>query len=176
MNSKKPAKADVGIVMGSDSDFSTIETTVKTLYYFGIRCDTRVISAHRTPEKASEYAAMAVRRGIKVIIAAAGGASHLAGVLASYTTLPVIGIPLKGGALDGLDSLLATVQMPAGVPVATVAIGSSGPVNAAVLAVQILALQEPDLVKRLKAYKKLLKKKVEKGNQHVQSQLEKMHE
>lgn len=173
---KRTATADVGIVMGSDSDWPSIEATVKMLHHFGVCCDTRVISAHRTPEQASKYAVTAARRGIRVIIAAAGGAAHLAGVLAAHTTLPVIGIPLKGGALDGLDSLLATMQMPAGVPVATVALGSAGPVNAAILAVQILALQQPELAKRLKAHKKALKKKVEKGNLRVQSQQEKTHE
>ncbi len=175
-NDKKKSDIDVGIVMGSDSDLPFIKATVDTIRQFAVRCETRVISAHRTPELASEYAIEASTRGLKVIIAAAGGAAHLAGVLAAHTILPVIGIPVKQGALDGLDSLLATVQMPAGVPVATVALGNAGPVNAGILAVQILALQRPELAKRLQAYKKTLKEKVKAGNQRIQLKLEENHE
>lgn len=170
---RKTAAVEVGIVMGSDSDWPFIESTVNTLHRFAVHCETRVISAHRTPELASEYAAAASRRGLKVMIAAAGGAAHLAGILAAHTTLPVIGIPVKCGSLDGLDSLLATVQMPAGVPVATVALGDAGPVNAGILAVQILALQRPELARRLQAHKKALKEKVNTGNQRIQSKVEK---
>ena len=115
----------------------------------------------------------AARRGLKVIIAAAGGAAHLGGVLAGHTSLPVIGIPIKGGALNGLDSLLATLQMPAGIPVATVTLGSAGPVNAAILAVQMLAIGKPALCKKLAKHKSSLKKKVAKGNARVQAELKK---
>ncbi len=160
-------KVAVSIVMGSDSDFPVVEKAIETLRDFGVQCETRVISAHRTPEEARSYAVGAARRGIKVVIAAAGGAAHLAGVLASHTTLPVIGIPVKGGALNGMDALLATLQMPSGVPVATVALGSAGPVNAAILAVQILALSSSDLGKRLRLHKTKLKKKVAAGDARV---------
>lgn len=167
------ATVEVAVVMGSDSDWPTLTPTVKTLKEFGLACEVRVMSAHRTPDQAAQYAAAAAQRGLKVIIAAAGGAAHLAGVLAAHTTLPVIGLPLKGGALDGLDSLLATVQMPAGVPVATVALGVGGPVNAALLAVQILALERPALADRLRAHKNRLREKVNQANANLQAQLEK---
>ena len=163
---------EVGIIMGSDSDWPIVKQAAGTLNDFGVSSESRVISAHRTPEAAMEYATTAAKRGIKVIIAAAGGAAHLGGVLAAHTTLPVIGIPIKGGALNGMDALLATLQMPAGIPVATVTLGSAGPVNAAVLAVQILALSRPALKKKLAAHKKALKKKVEKGDRNVQSSLD----
>jgi phosphoribosylaminoimidazole carboxylase PurE protein len=129
------------------------------------------MSAHRTPEVAAEYASTAARRGLRVIIAAAGGAAHLAGVLAAHTTLPVIGVPIKSSTLDGLDSLLSTVQMPSGVPVATVAVGSAGAANAAILAVQILALGRPALARQLKTFKKRLKTKVARGNARVNREL-----
>jgi len=135
---------------------------------FGVAFDVRVISAHRTPELASDYAANAEARGLKVIIAAAGGAAHLGGVLAAHTVLPVIGIPVAGGALNGLDALYATLQMPAGVPVATVTLGSAGPVNAALLAVQILGTADPELREKFRAYKDGLKDKVAEGNAKVQ--------
>ena len=166
-------RPDVGIVMGSDSDWPLVKEAADTLTDFGVACEVRVISAHRTPELASQYAAGAVRRGLKVVIAAAGGAAHLGGVLAAHTTLPVIGIPVKGGALNGMDALLATLQMPAGIPVATVTLGSAGPVNAAVLAVQILAVGKPGLRRALDAYKEKLKRKVAKGNAHVQAEIRK---
>ncbi len=168
MASKKP---QVGIVMGSDSDWPIVKTAVETLKDFGVISESRVISAHRTPELATEYAATAAKRGIKVILSAAGGAAHLGGVLAGHTILPVIGIPIKGGALNGLDSLLATLQMPSGIPVATVTLGSAGPINAAILAVQMLALSDPILRKKMVAHKRNLKKKVEKGNKRVQDDL-----
>lgn len=158
---------DVAIVMGSDSDWPVVEAAVTVLKEFAIRHEVRVISAHRTPEVASSYASGAARRGIKVIIAAAGGAAHLGGVIAAHTTLPVIGIPVKGGALNGMDALLATLQMPAGIPVATVTLGSAGPVNAAVLAVQILATSRPALAARLNEYKQKLKRKVAAGDSRV---------
>lgn len=163
------SKPVIGIVMGSDSDWPTLEHTVRTLEEFGVSHEARVISAHRTPELAAEYAREAARRGLKVIIAAAGGAAHLGGVLAAHTTLPVIGIPIKGGVLDGMDSLLSTLQMPAGIPVATVALGRAGAVNGAILAVQILALSDSRLAAVLRRHKTKLKQKVRKGNQRVQS-------
>ncbi len=166
-----PSKPEVVVVMGSDSDWPLVKKAVETLAEFDIGCDVRVCSAHRTPEDACKLAAEAQKRGIKVIIAAAGGAAHLGGVLAAHTTLPVIGIPIKGGALNGLDSLLATLQMPAGIPVATVTLGSAGPVNAAVLAAQMIALARPALRRKLTAYKRGLKRKVSKGNQNVQRDL-----
>ena len=136
--------------------------------------ETRVISAHRTPEVASEYAATAEERGLKVIIAAAGGAAHLGGVLAAGTILPVLGIPIAGGALNGIDALLAIVQMPAGIPVGTLTLGSAGPVNAALLAVQILATSDPKLRQSFRAYKEELKLKVEKGDAHVAAEIAKL--
>ena len=162
--------------MGSDSDWPLMETTAKTLAQFGVRSETRVISAHRTPQLATTYAAGASRRGLQVIIAAAGGAAHLAGVLAANTILPVIGVPVKSGALDGLDALLSTVQMPGGIPVATVALGSAGAVNAAILAIQILALRRPELAIKLQQYKRDLKVKVKKGNAHVRFHARKIHD
>ncbi|MFC1498406.1 5-(carboxyamino)imidazole ribonucleotide mutase [Verrucomicrobiota bacterium] len=164
-------KPDVGIVMGSDSDWPIMKEAVKMLDQFGIPNEVSVISAHRTPELASDYARSAARRGIKVIISAAGGAAHLGGVLAAHTILPVIGVPIKGGAINGIDSLLATIQMPAGIPVATVTLGSAGPVNAAVFAVQILAVNRAGLKKKLVKYKNSLKKKVAKGNARVKGEL-----
>ena len=130
----------VGVVMGSKSDWDTMSHTADTLEALGIPHEVRVLSAHRTPDQAVDYAATARERGLAVIIAAAGGAAHLAGVLAAKTTIPVLGVPMKGWSLDGLDSLLSTVQMPRGVPVGTLAIGKAGAVNAALLAGQILSL------------------------------------
>lgn len=165
-------KPEVAIVMGSDSDWPTVKEAALVLKEFGIACEARVISAHRTPARAAEYAESAVGRGIKVIVAAAGGAAHLGGVLAAHTTLPVIGLPIKGGALNGMDALLAIVQMPAGIPVATVTLGSAGPVNAAVLAAQILALGRADLRLKLAAYKKRLQDKVAQGDAKVRADLD----
>jgi len=161
----------VALVMGSDSDWATVQDAVTTLGEFGVGCEVRVISAHRTPDLAGEFAKGAAGRGIQVIIAAAGGAAHLGGVLAAHTTLPVIGLPIKGGALNGIDALLAIVQMPAGIPVATVTLGSAGPVNAAVLAVQILAVGNPGLRRKLESYKQGLQEKVTQGNAKVQAEL-----
>ena len=135
----------VGVVMGSKSDWDTMSHAVSTLEALGIPCEVQVMSAHRTPDVVIEYASTAKERGLEVIIAAAGGAAHLAGVVASKTTLPVLGVPMKGWALDGLDSLLATVQMPQGVPVATFAIGTAGAVNSALFAGQVLGLQHPEI-------------------------------
>ena len=165
-------KSEVALVMGSDSDWPALKDAVDTLQGFGVGCEVRVISAHRTPDLAAAFAREAVGRGVKVLIAAAGGAAHLAGVLAAHTTLPVIGIPIKSGSLNGMDSLLATLQMPAGIPVATVTLGGAGPVNAAVLAVQILALGDAALRRKLSAYKEGLRKRVAKGNAKVQAELQ----
>jgi len=131
--------------MGSKSDWDTMSHAVSTLEALGIPCEVQVMSAHRTPDVVIEYASTAKERGLEAIIAAAGGAAHLAGVVASKTTLPVLGVPMKGWALDGLDSLLATVQMPRGVPVATFAIGTAGAVNSALFAGQVLGLQHPEI-------------------------------
>ena len=143
----------VGILMGSDSDWGTMRATAETLAEFGVAREARVLSAHRTPAETTEYASTAEDRGLRVVIAAAGGAAHLAGVVAAHTTLPVIGVPMQAWALDGLDSLLSTVQMPRGIPVATVAIGKAGAVNAALLAIEILALGDPALRQRLRDYR-----------------------
>lgn len=161
----------VGILMGSDSDWPVVENTARTLADFEVAYEVRVISAHRTPELAREYAQGAARRGLKVLIAAAGGAAHLAGALAAHSTLPVIGIPVQGGALNGLDALVSTVQMPAGIPVATVAVGQSGAVNAAILAVQILATGSPELAKKLAAHRDGLREKVAKADARIQTEL-----
>jgi 5-(carboxyamino)imidazole ribonucleotide mutase len=158
----------VGIVMGSDSDWPVVEKACATLDKFGVAYETRVISAHRTPETAIEYSKSAEGRGLKVVIAAAGGAAHLAGVLASSTVLPVIGIPVAGGALNGLDALYATVQMPGGVPVATVAVGSAGPVNAALLAVQILGTADAALREKFHAHKEEIAAKVAAADKRIQ--------
>jgi 5-(carboxyamino)imidazole ribonucleotide mutase len=142
----------VAIVMGSDSDFPTVKEAVLELKKFGVPYEVRVMSAHRTPEIACEFAKNAKDNGFGVIIAAAGKAAHLAGVLAGHSTLPVIGIPIKSSTLDGLDALLATVQMPAGIPVATIAI--DGAKNAAILAVQMLAISDEELANKLVQMKK----------------------
>lgn len=142
------------IVMGSRSDLPQMQGCMEMLKQFDIPCTVRILSAHRTPEAVLELSRTAKDSGIQVIIAAAGGAAHLAGILASSTILPVIGIPIQTSALGGMDSLLSTVQMPAGVPTATVAIGKAGAKNAAILACQILALADPALQEKLLAYKK----------------------
>jgi phosphoribosylaminoimidazole carboxylase PurE protein len=139
----------VGILMGSDSDLPTMQESIRVLEAFGVPHEVHVASAHRTPDRVHRYARAAVRRGLKVLIAGAGGAAHLAGVLASQVNLPVIGVPMESGSLNGLDALLATVQMPGGIPVATVAIGRAGARNAALLAVQILALSDAALQRKL---------------------------
>jgi 5-(carboxyamino)imidazole ribonucleotide mutase len=141
----------VGIVMGSKSDYPVVERTEKILSDFGVEFTTRIISAHRTPRAAEEFASAAEENGIEVIIAAAGKAAHLGGVLAAFTPLPVIGLPVKSSTLDGLDSLLSIVQMPKGVPVATVAI--DGAENAGILAVQMLSIKYPELRQAVKEYK-----------------------
>ena len=160
-------KPVVAGLMGSDSDWPVIKETVALLDKLKIPCEVRVISAHRTPETAAEYARGAEESGLKVIIAAAGGAALLAGVMASWTTLPVIGVPLEGWALGGLDALLSTVQMPGGVPVATVAIGKAGARNAGILAGRILALQDKKLASRLRALRKELRATVASKDRNI---------
>lgn len=153
---------EVGIVMGSDSDLGVMEQTVAVLKKFGIPFEMTVASAHRSPKRASEYASSAKKRGIKVIIAGAGLAAHLAGVLAAHTTIPVIGVPIDASSLNGLDSLLSTVQMPPGIPVATVAVGKHGAWNAGVLAAQIIAVSTPEVVEMLDEFKREMATGVEK--------------
>jgi 5-(carboxyamino)imidazole ribonucleotide mutase len=143
----------VGIVMGSDSDWPVLRSAAQTLKDFGIAYEAKVLSAHRTPDAALDYAASAADRGIKVLIGAAGGAAHLAGVLAAKTQLPVLAVPMPSKHLQGLDSLLAMVQMPAGIPVATFAIGEAGAVNAALFAVATLALGDHELAQKLKDFR-----------------------
>lgn len=150
----------VSIVMGSKSDLETVQNACDVLKEFGVSYEVRVLSAHRTPMQTHQYATSLKERGVKVVIAAAGGAAHLAGVIAGNTTLPVIGIPIQTSALSGMDSLLSTVQMPKGIPVATVAIGKAGAANAAILATQILALNDVDLEKKLLEYKKKMAEKI----------------
>jgi phosphoribosylaminoimidazole carboxylase PurE protein len=156
----------IAVVMGSDSDMAVMQSCIDTLKDFGIEPAVRIISAHRTPDAAAEFAQNAAKNGIKVIIAAAGMAAHLAGALAARTTLPVIGVPLiSSSGLEGVDALLSTIQMPPGVPVATVAIGKAGAKNAAILAVQILALSDKNLAKKLADFKKAqAKKTIEKDS------------
>ena len=147
--------------MGSDSDLEIMREAAKALDDFGISYEMDVTSAHRSPDRTAGYAREAAQRGIRVIIAGAGGAAHLAGVIAAHTTLPVIGVPIPSTSLNGLDSLLATVQMPAGIPVATVAIGKPGATNAGILAAQILGLSDQKLAKKLDDHKKRLASGVE---------------
>ena len=146
-------KADVGIIMGSQSDWPTMRRTAARLTELGVAHEVKIVSAHRTPERLYEYAKSAKARGLKVIIAGAGGAAHLPGMAAALTTLPVLGGPITSKALTGLDSLYSIVQMPAGVPVGTLAIGEAGAENAALLAAQILALSDPALAQRIEAFR-----------------------
>ncbi len=161
----------VGIVMGSDSDWPKIRAVAAALDEFGVLYETRMMSAHRTPEIVRQYATMAAARGLKVIIAAAGGAAHLAGVVASHTALPVVGIPVPTDLQGGLDSLLSTVQMPGDVPVATVGLGSGGARNAGLLAVEILALSNVELQEKLAAFKHQLTEKVQEKNAALQKSI-----
>ena len=144
----------VGVVMGSRSDWDTMQHAVARLEQLGIACEVQVVSAHRTPDKLFEYAASASARGLRAIIAGAGGAAHLPGMLAAKTTVPVLGVPVQGKTLNGLDSLLSIVQMPAGVPVATFAIGSAGAANAGLFAAGILALHDPKIAAALAAFRR----------------------
>ena len=157
----------VGIVMGSASDWPSLEPAAALLQEWGIGVEVSVASAHRSPHKAQAYAREAAGRGLKIIIAAAGAAAHLAGVLAAETTLPVIGVPIPSSSLQGLDSLLSTVQMPAGVPVATMAVGAAGAKNAALLAAQILALSDSRLQEKLKQHKLELEAQVTRQNDKI---------
>jgi 5-(carboxyamino)imidazole ribonucleotide mutase len=150
----------VAVIMGSKSDWEVMRAASDTLQDFGVPHESRVLSAHRTPELAAEFASGAESRGLEVIIAGAGGAAHLAGVTAAYTTLPVLGVPMESQSLKGLDSLLSTVQMPGGVPVGTLAIGKAGAKNAALLAIAILANHRPELRQKLHQFRAEQKKKV----------------
>ncbi|MGC8731929.1 MAG: 5-(carboxyamino)imidazole ribonucleotide mutase [Halothiobacillaceae bacterium] len=143
----------VGVIMGSRSDWETMRHAVETLEAFGVPYETRVVSAHRTPDLLMEYAASAARRGLEVIIAGAGGAAHLPGMVAAKTVVPVLGVPVQSKALNGMDSLLSIVQMPGGIPVGTLAIGQAGAKNAALLAIAILANTRPDLRERLETFR-----------------------
>lgn len=159
----------VSIVMGSDSDLEIMREAAKALQEFGIAYEIDVTSAHRSPDRTADYAKKAVGRGIRVIIAGAGGAAHLAGVIAAHTTLPVIGVPIPSTSLQGMDSLLATVQMPAGIPVATVAIGRPGATNAGILAAQIIALADSAIAKKLELHKEKLARGVEEKSKKLRA-------
>ena len=161
------SKPQVSIVMGSDSDLEIMREAGKALEEFGIPYEIDVTSAHRSPERSADFAKQAADRGIKVIIAAAGGAAHLAGVIAAHTILPVIGVPIPSTSLNGMDSLLSTVQMPPGIPVATVAIGKWGATNAGILAGQILAVGDEAMVKKLHAHKAKLARGVEEKSKKL---------
>lgn len=161
MSEKKPI---VSILMGSRSDLPTMEACFNQLKEFDIPFEAHALSAHRTPNEVIALAEGAKKRGIKVIIAAAGGAAHLGGVIASSTTLPVIGVPIQTSALGGMDSLLSTVQMPGGIPVATVAIGKAGAKNAAILAAQMIALSDDEMTEKMEAFKKAMAEKVIKDS------------
>src|SRR3989441_5112950 len=152
----------VAVIMGSKSDWETMRHADETLTQFGVPHESKVMSAHRTPALTTEYTAEAEARGIEVIIAAAGGAAHLAGVVAAHTVLPVLGVPMESPALKGMDSLLSMVQMPAGIPVGTLAIGKPGAINAALLAVAILGGHRPDLRKRLHEFREEQERKIKK--------------
>jgi len=168
MKSKKPL---IGIVMGSDSDFPVMEEALRVLDSFGISYEVTVSSAHRSPRRTAEYARTAVNRGLQIIIVGAGSAAHLAGVIAAETTLPVIGIPIDSSVLKGIDSLLSTVQMPGGVPVATMAIGKAGARNAAVFAVQMLSLTNAGLRRKLINFKQDLETEVHKKAEELEKKL-----
>jgi len=162
--------AQVALIMGSTSDLPKLANVIETLRKLEIPHLVRVMSAHRTPDVVKEFAEQAEAKGLKVIIAAAGGAAHLAGVVAAHTLLPVIGIPVQGGALNGLDALLATVQMPGGIAVATVGIGSGGATNAALLAAQMLSLSDPGTKKKLLAYRDERRRQVITGDNDLQEE------
>ena len=157
----------VSVVMGSDSDLPVMEEAVKVLAEFAIPHELFLTSAHRTPERTTVFARGAAKRGVKIIIVGAGAAAHLAGVIASQTLLPVIGVPIDATSLQGLDALLATVQMPGGIPVATMAIGKAGAKNAALFAVRILALEDADLQKKLQAYIRKMASDVERKHENL---------
>jgi len=162
----------VAIVIGSDSDYPVIQDMIKALKDFGIDHELTVSSAHRSPDRTRQYATALEERGVQVVIACAGAAAHLAGVIAADTILPVIGVPVDSSPLKGMDALLSTSMMPAGVPVATMGIGKAGASNAAVLAAQILARSDPEMAKRLHAYKKRLADRVEQKDQALRKTLD----
>jgi phosphoribosylaminoimidazole carboxylase PurE protein len=161
------SKPLVSIVMGSDSDLEIMREAGKALDDFGIAYEIDVTSAHRSPDRSADFAKKAAERGIKVIIAGAGGAAHLAGVIAAHTILPVIGVPIPSTSLNGMDSLLSTVQMPAGIPVATVAIGKPGATNAGILAAQMIGLSDESIAKRMHAHKEKLARGVEEKSRKL---------
>jgi phosphoribosylaminoimidazole carboxylase PurE protein len=167
--SEKPL---VGIVMGSDTDLPTMTETARMLKKFGVGFEIEITSAHRSPVRTSEYARTAIQRGLKVIIVGAGGAAHLAGVIAAETTLPVIGVPMATTTLAGLDSLLSTVQMPGGVPVACTAIGKPGAINAAIYAIEIIATADAELAQKLGAYKEELARSVAEKSEKVKREFQ----
>ncbi|MCK4629247.1 MAG: 5-(carboxyamino)imidazole ribonucleotide mutase [Sedimentisphaerales bacterium] len=168
-NSQKPK---IGVLMGSDSDWDIMQGCVNLLDKFGVPYEVRISSAHRTPDQTAEYARAAAENGLEVIIAAAGMAAHLAGVIAAHTILPVIGVPMASGALQGIDALLSTVQMPPGVPVATVGIGAAGAKNAAILATQILAIKDKKLTEKLMKHKADMAESVQNKNAKLQDDLD----
>ncbi len=163
------SKTLVSIVMGSDSDLEIMREAGEALEEFGIGYEMDVTSAHRSPERTADFARKAAARGIRVIIAGAGGAAHLAGVIAAHTTLPVIGVPIPSTPLNGMDSLLATVQMPAGIPVATVAIGKPGATNAGILAAQMIGIADEGVAKKLEAHKEKLARGVEEKSKKLKA-------
>lgn len=169
MAKNSTAKPRVGILMGSDSDLEIMSEAEKRLDYFGIPYEIRILSAHRTPQKALEYAESALQRGIEVIIAGAGAAAHLAGAIAANTTLPVIGVPIDSSSLKGLDALLSTVQMPAGIPVATMAIGKAGASNAGIFAAEILACKDQRISAKLAEFKKKMAAGVEQRDKKLRN-------
>jgi phosphoribosylamine--glycine ligase len=168
VSTKQVKASKVGIVMGSDSDLAVMQEAANILNKFQIPYEMTVASAHRSPQRAADFASSALKKGVKVIIAGAGHAAHLAGVLAAHTRLPVIGVPIDSSCLQGLDALLATVQMPPGIPVATMAIGKSGARNAGILAAQIIATSDPDLGKKLTRFKQDMARQVEKKAKKVE--------
>ena len=160
-------KVVVSVVIGSDSDLPVMEESVKVLEAFAIPHELFLTSAHRTPERTAQFARGAAKRGVRVIIVGAGAAAHLAGVIASQTLLPVIGVPIDATSLQGIDALFATVQMPGGIPVATMAIGKAGAKNASLLAVRILALEDADLLKKLQVYVRKMAQEVERKHENL---------
>jgi 5-(carboxyamino)imidazole ribonucleotide mutase len=157
----------VSVVMGSDSDLPVMEEAAKVLEAFAIHYELYLTSAHRTPERTAQFARGAAKRGVRVMIVGAGAAAHLAGVIASQTLLPVIGVPIDATSLQGLDALLATVQMPGGIPVATMAIGKAGAKNAALFAIRILALEDADLLRKLQSYVRRMAREVERKHENL---------
>jgi 5-(carboxyamino)imidazole ribonucleotide mutase len=162
--------AKVGILMGSDSDLEIMSEAEKRLDYFGIAYETRVLSAHRTPHETQRYAESAAERGLEAIVVGAGAAAHLAGVVAAHTTLPVIGVPIDSSSLKGLDALLATVQMPAGIPVATMAIGKAGAANAGIFAAEIMGRKDPKIAAKLLQFKQEMTAGVLEKDKKLQSE------